>query len=125
MLVHPDKAVLATVAGDVHDIGKNIARVVLENYGYKVIDLGKDLSPEIIADYAEKHSVNLVGLSALMTTTLPAMRDTIDLLQSRGLSCKIMVGGAILTDDYAKTIGADFYGRDAKSAVDIAKSIFS
>jgi 5-methyltetrahydrofolate--homocysteine methyltransferase len=119
-----DKIILATVKGDIHDIGKNIVKSLLESYGYKVIDLGKDVSPEIIADSAEKHGVNLVGLSALMTTTLPAMRDTISLLQMRRIPCKIMVGGAILTADYAETIGADFYAKDAKGAVDIAKELF-
>ncbi|MCL2036530.1 MAG: homocysteine S-methyltransferase family protein [Oscillospiraceae bacterium] len=117
--------ILATVKGDIHDIGKNIVKVLLENYGYKIIDLGKDVSAETIADSVEKHGVRLVGLSALMTTTLPAMRQTIELLQERGLSCKVMVGGAILTADYADTIGADFYAKDAKGAVDIAKKLFS
>ena len=120
-----NKIILATVKGDIHDIGKNIVKSLLASYGYQVIDLGKDVSPETIADTAKKHDVSLVGLSALMTTTLPAMRETIELFKSRGLSCKIMVGGAILTADYANTIGADFYAKDAKGAVDIAKQVFS
>jgi len=122
-----DRVILATVKGDIHDIGKNIVKSLLESYGYKVIDLGKDVSPQEVADAVEKHSVKLVGLSALMTTTLPAMRETVELIHSRGLSCKIMVGGAILTADYALSqsgIGAEFYAKDAKGAVDIAKSIF-
>jgi 5-methyltetrahydrofolate--homocysteine methyltransferase len=114
--------ILATVKGDIHDIGKNIVKSLLVSYGYKVIDLGKDVAPAVVADSVEKHGVRLVGLSALMTTTLPAMRETVELIVSRGLPCKIMVGGAILTADYAKSIGADFYARDAKGAVDIAKT---
>jgi 5-methyltetrahydrofolate--homocysteine methyltransferase len=119
-----DVIILATVYGDIHDIGKNIVKVLLENYGYKVVDLGKDVAPETVADSAAEHNAKLVGLSALMTTTLPAMSSTITLLRERGLPCKVMVGGAVLTDDYAKSIGADFYAKDAKRAVDIAKSMF-
>jgi 5-methyltetrahydrofolate--homocysteine methyltransferase len=117
--------ILATVKGDIHDIGKNIVKVLLENYGYHIIDLGKDVSPEIIADSAAEYGAKLVGLSALMTTTLPAMQQTIEMIRGRGLACKIMVGGAILTADYAAVIGADYYAKDAKGAVDVAKKLFT
>jgi 5-methyltetrahydrofolate--homocysteine methyltransferase len=117
--------VIATVKGDVHDIGKNIVRVLLENYGYEVIDLGKDVPPEKIADAAEKSGAKLVGLSALMTTTLPAMAETIELLKSRGINCKTVVGGAVLTADYAAKIGADYYAKDAKQSADIARIIYN
>lgn len=116
--------ILATVQGDIHDIGKNIVKVLLQNYGYKIIDLGKDVAPETIVDCAIENAVKLIGLSALMTTTLPPMEQTIELLKSRGHDCKVMVGGAVLNADYAKSIGADFYAKDAKGAVDIAKSVF-
>lgn len=115
--------VLATVKGDIHDIGKNIVRVLLENYGYTVIDLGKDVPPEEIVAAAEKHQAPLVGLSALMTTTLKSMADTINLLHRAGLPCRTVVGGAVLTADYAASIGADFYAKDAKETVDVAKQI--
>ncbi|MBR3391565.1 MAG: homocysteine S-methyltransferase family protein [Firmicutes bacterium] len=115
--------VLATVKGDIHDIGKNIVKVLLENYGYTVIDLGKDVAPEDIVAAARKHKAPLVGLSALMTTTLKSMADTIDLLHQTDLPCRTVVGGAVLTADYAKSIGADFYARDAKETVDVAKQI--
>ena len=117
------KIVLATVKGDVHDIGKNIVKVLLENYGYDVIDLGKDVDCQLVVDTAIKHDVRLVGLSALMTTTLPSMQKTIELLREQYPGCKVMVGGAVLTPDYAKEIGADFYARDAKESCDIAKIV--
>ncbi|MBO5340722.1 MAG: homocysteine S-methyltransferase family protein [Oscillospiraceae bacterium] len=116
--------ILATVKGDIHDIGKNIAKVLLENYGFAVIDLGKDVPPEAVVQAVREHGAGLVGLSALMTTTLKSMADTIALLHKENLPCKIMVGGAVLTEDYAKRIGADFYARDAKQGVDIARSVF-
>lgn len=119
--VSKGKIVLATVKGDVHDIGKNIVKVLLENYGYTVIDLGKDVPPETVVNAAIEHKVSLVGLSALMTTTLGAMRDTIVLLNERLPECKTVVGGAVLTPEYAKEINADFYAKDAKQTVDIAK----
>jgi 5-methyltetrahydrofolate--homocysteine methyltransferase len=112
--------VIATVKGDIHDIGKNIVRVLLENYNFRVIDLGRDVAPEVIADAVERNGAYLCGLSALMTTTLPAMEETINLIHERGLECKIMVGGAVLTAEYAKSIGADFYAKTAKDGVDIA-----
>ncbi len=116
------KVVLATVKGDIHDIGKNIVKVILENYGYDIIDLGRDVAPEKIIEVVKDKDVKLVGLSALMTTTLPAMQETIDLLN--GLDdVKIMVGGAVLTEDYSMQMGADFYSKDAKMAVDIAKEV--
>jgi len=115
--------VIATVKGDIHDIGKNIVKVLLENYGYTVIDLGKDVDPAAVAEAVRNHNAPLVGLSALMTTTLKGMADTIDLLKAEGLSCKVMVGGAVLTPEYAARIGADFYARDAKESVDVARNV--
>ncbi len=117
--------VIATVKGDIHDIGKNIVKVLLENYGYKVIDLGKDVDCEAVAQAAAEHNAPLVGLSALMTTTLPSMEETIRLVKTHCPDCKIMVGGAVLTADYAEKIGADFYAKDAKGAVDIARNVIS
>jgi 5-methyltetrahydrofolate--homocysteine methyltransferase len=115
--------VLCTVKGDIHDIGKNIVKVLLENYGYTVIDLGKDVDPELVVKAAKEHNVKLVGLSALMTTTLKGMEDTIKLLRQHH-KCKIMVGGAVLTPEYAEMIGADYYSKDAKQSCDIAKEVF-
>lgn len=117
------KILLATVKGDVHDIGKNIVKVLLENYGYQVLDLGKDVAPDVIADTVERENIRLVGLSALMTTTVGAMEDTIRLLKQRQLPCKVMVGGAVLTEDYAAAIGADHYGKDAMSSVRYADTV--
>lgn len=118
------KIVLATVQGDVHDIGKNIVRLLLENYGYDVIDLGKDVPPQKIVDAAVASQVKLVGLSALMTTTVGAMEETIRLLHEQYPECKTVVGGAVLTPDYAETIKADCYAKDAKATVDYAKTVF-
>lgn len=118
------KIVLATVEGDVHDIGKNIVKVVLENYGYTVIDLGKDVPCRDVVDAVLKEKAPLVGLSALMTTTLVSMERTIRLLRESGADCKVMVGGAVLTPEYAKKIGADYYSKDAKESADIAKLVF-
>ena len=115
--------VLATVKGDIHDIGKNIVKVLLENYGYPVIDLGKDVDPEEVVRAAEKYGAPLVGLSALMTTTLHSMEQTIALLHKANLPCKVVVGGAVLTAGYAKQIGADFYAKDAKQSVDVARQV--
>lgn len=117
------KIIMATVRGDIHDIGKNIVRVILENYGYEIIDLGKDVPPETIVETALSQKVRLVGLSALMTTTLGSMEQTIRALREAGADCRIFVGGAVLTKDYAAKIGADFYAKDAKQAVDIAKRV--
>lgn len=119
------KIILATVKGDIHDIGKNIVKVLLENYGYDVIDLGKDVPPELVVETAVEQEVKLVGLSALMTTTVPSMEETIRQLQKAAPETKVMVGGAVLTEDYAKTIGADRYCRDAMASVNYAESLFS
>ena len=115
--------VLATVKGDIHDIGKNIVKVLLENYGYTVIDLGRDVDPRLVVQAAQEHGAPLVGLSALMTTTLGSMADTIQLLREEGVPCKVVVGGAVLTPEYAEKIGADFYARDAKESVDVARQV--
>lgn len=123
--VSKGKVVLATVKGDIHDIGKNIVKVLLENYGFEVIDLGKDVPPETVLEAAVKHNVKLVGLSALMTTTLGAMEDTIKLLRENNVPCEIVVGGAVLTPEYAEKIGADYYAKDAKETVDIAKKVYA
>lgn len=117
------KIILATVKGDVHDIGKNIVKTVLENYGYDVIDLGRDVEPEAVVKAQKENNVKLVGLSALMTTTLPAMENTVKALKEAKADCKIMVGGAVLTPEYAEKIGADFYAKDAKMSSDIAKKV--
>lgn len=121
--VSKGKIVLATVKGDIHDIGKNIVKVMLENYGYTVIDLGRDVDYNLVLDAAVKHDADIVGLSALMTTTLKSMEKTIALLKEHNVKAKIMVGGAVMTADYAGKIGADYYARDAKEAVDIAKKV--
>lgn len=117
------KFVIATVKGDIHDIGKNIVKLILENYGFDVIDLGKDVDPEVIVDTVLKENVPLVGLSALMTTTVPAMEETIKLLREKAPGCKVCVGGAVLTQEYADMIGADFYGKDAMATVRYAMSV--
>ena len=113
--------VLATVQGDIHDIGKNIVGLLLENYGYTVIDLGKDVSPETVLEAVTTHHAPLAGLSALMTTTVPAMEATVKLLREKAPWCKIVVGGAVLTEDYARDIGADAYGKDAMATVRYAE----
>ncbi len=118
------KVVLATVKGDIHDIGKNIVKVLLESYGFTVIDLGKDVPPQTVLEAALREKVRLVGLSALMTTTLGAMAETITLLNKEYPGCKTVVGGAVLTDSYARQIHADFYAKDAKQTVDIALKIY-
>lgn len=117
------KIVVATVKGDVHDIGKNIVRVILENYGYDVLDLGRDVPPERVVEAVRTTGAKLVGLSALMTTTVPNMKATIDALHAAGLDCQVWVGGAVLTPSYAQEIGADFYCKDAKASADLAKKI--
>lgn len=124
--VSKGKIILATVKGDIHDIGKNIVKVLLDNYGYTVIDLGKDVSPKEVVDTAIKHKVKVIGLSALMTTTLKSMEETIELVRNnpKTKDVVIMVGGAVLTGDYAMKIGADYYCKDAKEAVNVAKKIF-
>ena len=117
------KIVIATVKGDVHDIGKNIVRVILENYGYDVLDLGRDVEPERVVEAVRQTGAKLVGLSALMTTTVPNMQATIEALHAANLDCKVMVGGAVLTPDYARDIGADYYCKDAKASADLAKQL--
>lgn len=121
--VSKGKIVVATVHGDIHDIGKNIVKVVLENYGYTVIDLGRDVPVETVVEAVIREDVKLVGLSALMTTTVVSMAETIVALRDSGHDCKIWVGGAVLTPEYAAEIGADFYAKDAKQSVDIARQV--
>ena len=116
--------IIATVEGDIHDIGKNIVKILLENYGFGVIDLGKDVKCERVLEKTIETGAKLVGLSALMTTTVPSMEKTIKLLHAH-TDAKVMVGGAVLTPDYAKSIDADFYARDAMAGVKIAKAFFA
>lgn len=118
------KIVLATVKGDIHDIGKNIVKTVLENYGYQVIDLGKNVPPEEVARVCREQNIRLCGLSALMTTTVANMEETIRLLRRECPDCRVMVGGAVLTEAYAKKIGADYYCKDANADVKIAQAVF-
>ncbi len=120
-----EKIILATVKGDIHDIGKNIVKVLLENYQFDCIDLGKDVPPEAVLEAVKKHNIKLVGLSALMTTTVPAMEETIKLLKTECPDTKVIVGGAVMTEDFAKEIGADFYGKDAMEDVRIAQKFFN
>lgn len=119
-----EKIILATVKGDIHDIGKNIVKVLLENYGFDVIDLGKDVAPEAIVEAAVRDQVRLVGLSALMTTTVVSMEETILQLRKSCPECKVMVGGAVLNQEYADMIGADYYGKDAMQSVYYAQQLF-
>lgn len=121
--VSKGKIIVATVEGDIHDIGKNIVKVILENYGYQVIDLGRDVPVQKVVDAAVAQDVHLIGLSALMTTTVESMARTIRALHQSGHPCTIWVGGAVLTPEYAKEIGADYYAKDAKESVDIAKKV--
>ena len=118
------KIIVATVKGDIHDIGKNIVKIMLENYGYEVIDLGKDVPIEKVIQKSKELDIKLVGLSALMTTTVKSMEDTIKALRYNNIDAKIFVGGAVLTEEYAKNIGADYYSKDAKSAIEIAQMRF-
>ena len=115
--------VLATVKGDIHDIGKNIVKVLLENFGFYVIDLGRDVSPRVIVDMVRESGAKLLCLSALMTTTVKSMEETISLMKEEGIICPVMVGGAVLNEEYAKMIGADAYGPDAMAAVRYAQSV--
>ena len=118
-----EKVVLATVKGDIHDIGKNIVKVLLENYSFDVVDLGKDVPPETILKTVKEQDIRLVGLSALMTTTVASMEETIRLLKKEAPECKVMVGGAVLNQEYADMIGADFYGKDAMQSVYYAQRL--
>ena len=115
--------VIATVKGDIHDIGKNIVKLLLENYGFTVVDLGRDVSPDIIADKVCELQAPVVALSALMTTTVPAMEETIKLLRARAPFAKVIVGGAVLTQEYADMIGADAYAKDAMGAVRYVETV--
>lgn len=121
--VNKGDIILATVKGDIHDIGKNIVKIVLENYGYNIIDLGKDVPVEKVVSTAKEQNVKLIGLSALMTTTVKSMEETIKALREEQINCKIFVGGAVLTQEYADMIGADFYAEDAQESVRIAGSV--
>jgi 5-methyltetrahydrofolate--homocysteine methyltransferase len=116
--------IMATVQGDIHDIGKNIVITVLENYGYRVWDLGKDVPPETIVREAREKGIRLVGLSALMTTTLPAMAETVRQLKELPDPPTVMVGGAVVTAEYARSIGADYYARDVRESVKITQAVF-
>ena len=118
------RIVLATVKGDIHDIGKNIVKVMLENYGYEVLDLGKDVPPEVIVDTAVREDIKLVGLSALMTTTVVSMEETIRLLREKKPDTRVVVGGAVMTQEYADAIGADCYAKDAMATVHYAEEVF-
>ncbi|MGN0665687.1 MAG: homocysteine S-methyltransferase family protein [Huintestinicola sp.] len=122
--VSKGKVVLATVKGDIHDIGKNIVKVLLENYGFDVIDLGRDVEYQAVVDAVKESGAKLVGLSALMTTTLKSMEETIALIHENKLDCKVVVGGAVLTPEYADKIKADFYAKDAKDTVDAARRVY-
>ena len=123
----PDKGTvaLATVKGDIHDIGKNIVKMLLENYGYRVYDLGRDVDPQVVAACAVEHHLRLVGLSALMTTTVAAMAQTIELLREQAPWCRVMVGGAVLSPEYAQMVGADFYAKDAAASARIAAEVLA
>ena len=121
--VKKGKIIVATVRGDIHDIGKNIVKTVLENYGYDVLDLGRDVPPETVARTAAEQNIRLVGLSALMTTTLPAMEETVRLLKALPRPPAVWVGGAVVTPEYARQIGADCYAKDARQSVEIARKV--
>ena len=120
---HMPVIVIATVEGDIHDIGKNLVALMLKNYGFRVIDLGKDVPKETIVDAAEENSADIIALSALMTTTMKEMKNVVDLAKSRGIAAKIMIGGAVITQEYADEIGADGYSKDAADAVKVAKKL--
>ncbi len=122
--INRGEIIVATVKGDIHDIGKNIAKTLLENYGFKVIDLGKDVPIEEVVDKAKHHHIKLIGLSALMTTTVINMHETIKAIRKAGLTCTVMVGGAVLTQEYADMIGADYYVADANESVKVALKAF-
>ncbi|MCL2798354.1 MAG: cobalamin-dependent protein, partial [Firmicutes bacterium] len=118
------KIVIGTVKGDIHDIGKNIAKVCLQSYGYEVIDLGKDVDGSVIAEQAALHGVKLVGLSCLMTTTVTNLKTAVTLIRAAAPGCLVMVGGAVMSDEYAKLVGADYYAKDALAGVRIAEKVF-
>ena len=120
-----EKVAIATVKGDIHDIGKNIVKMLLENYGYDVYDLGRDVDPEVVVDFVVANDIKVLGLSALMTTTVDAMRDTITLLRSKTEGVTVMVGGAVLTPEYAEMVGADYYAKDAAESARIVAEVFA
>lgn len=122
--VSKGQVVIATVKGDIHDIGKNIVKVIMENYGFEMIDLGRDVPAETIVNTVVEKNIRLVGLSALMTTTLKSMEETIAAVRAAAPDCKFLVGGAVLTPDYAEKIGADYYCKDAMKSVEAAKEVF-
>ena len=117
--------IMATVEGDVHDIGKNLVVLMLKNYGFNVIDLGKNVTKEVIVDAAKKYDAKLVGLSALMTTTMQKMKEVVDYRNEIKADFKIMIGGAVVTEDYAKQIGAEGYSEDASDAVKVAAHLLN
>jgi 5-methyltetrahydrofolate--homocysteine methyltransferase len=117
--------IIATVKGDIHDIGKNIVKLLLENYGFAVTDMGRDVPPEAVLEEVIRQRAPLVGLSALMTTTVPAMEETVKLIHEQAPWCRVMVGGAVMTAEYAQRIGADGYAKDAMGAVRLAEEINS
>ncbi|MBQ3340099.1 MAG: cobalamin-dependent protein, partial [Atopobiaceae bacterium] len=117
------RIVLCTGKGDIHDIGKNIVRMLLENYGYDVVDLGRDVDPQAVVDAVLAHDAKLVGLSALMTTTVAGMSETIALLREKVPAAKVMVGGAVLNPEYAEMVGADYYAKDATESAKIAQEV--
>lgn len=118
------KILLATVQGDIHDIGKNIVKMILQNYGFEIIDLGKDVKIEAVVEAVREHNIRLAGLSALMTTTITSMKDTIAAVKAAGLDCKFFVGGAVLNEEYKDFVGADFYAKDAVESARIANEFF-
>ena len=118
------KILLATVKGDIHDIGKNIVKMLLSNYGYEIVDLGRDVAPELIVDVTVRENIRLVALSALMTTTVKNMALTIKMLRDAGADCKVMVGGAVLNEEYARLVGADYYTKDAQDSARVANIVF-
>jgi 5-methyltetrahydrofolate--homocysteine methyltransferase len=117
--------VIATVHGDIHDIGKNLVALMLKNYGFNVIDLGKDVPKETIVKAARENDASIIALSALMTTTMKEMKNVVDLAHEEGLDSKIIIGGAVVTEDYAQEIGADGYSSDAADAVRVVKQILN
>jgi len=119
------EVVIATVKGDIHDIGKNIVRVIMDNYGFKMIDLGRDVPKEKVVEVVKQKDIKLVGLSALMTTTLASMEETIEAVRAAAPDCKVMVGGAVLTEEYASQMGADYYCSDAMKSVEAAQEVFN
>lgn len=124
-ILNKKKVILATVKGDIHDIGKNIVKLILENYGYEIIDLGKDVSIEKVVEVSKDNNIKAVGLSALMTTTVRSMEDTIKALKENNVDCEVIVGGAVLTEEYAKMINANYYASDPQETVQILKKIFN